>query len=103
RTVASSCSHAALCCLSFFLLLPHPPTLTLFPYTTLFRSACCETGRSESVQSTIAMRSCLVVVDARFFFEPRQLRGYFPDVIIKTLQLFFVVDFHFCHIFVLFF
>src|SRR5207253_10077837 len=32
-------THVSHCCLSFFLIpLPHPPTSTLFPYTTLFRS-----------------------------------------------------------------
>src|SRR5947209_11233988 len=30
--------------LLFFLILPHPPSSTLFPYTTLFRSASCAGG-----------------------------------------------------------
>src|SRR5207302_10148577 len=32
--------------LSFSLIIPPPPTSTLFPYTTLFRSAADEAGRS---------------------------------------------------------
>src|SRR5207248_11200043 len=37
RTPCSSASHCALS--FFFLMLPPPPRSTLFPYTTLFRSA----------------------------------------------------------------
>src|SRR5205823_11520337 len=35
----------------FFLLLPHPPTSTLFPYTTLFRSPRHRDGRRQPVRS----------------------------------------------------
>src|SRR5207248_10038423 len=38
RPPQKTTSHP-LCLLLFFLMLPRPPTSTLFPYTTLFRSA----------------------------------------------------------------
>src|SRR5258705_11968588 len=36
----SSCHACAQCLLFFFLMIRRPPRSTLFPYTTLFRSAC---------------------------------------------------------------
>src|SRR5256885_8349215 len=40
--------------LFFFLMIRRPPRSTLFPYTTLFRSACCATRRS----GTSSRRPC---------------------------------------------
>src|SRR5436189_6459218 len=52
--------HAAY--LFFFLMIPRPPTSTLFPYTTLFRSSRCRAGRAHrrgraGLQAPCASRS----------------------------------------------
>src|SRR5205809_2598821 len=45
--------------LFFFLVIPHPPSSTLFPYTTLFRScsSCCARGRRYDRRHVRAARS----------------------------------------------
>src|SRR5688500_19827701 len=40
----------------FFLLLPPPPRSTLFPYTTLFRSACCTASSPCARSSEVSRR-----------------------------------------------
>src|SRR5256885_15429250 len=44
--------------LFFFLMIRRPPRSTLFPYTTLFRSACPAVRRSRGMRSARSYASC---------------------------------------------
>src|SRR5438874_7007947 len=50
----------------FILIIPRPPTSTLFPYTTLFRSGPIRWGQGDRHSKTERLRSLLAVGDRNF-------------------------------------
>src|SRR5438094_10032362 len=61
--------------LFFFLLLRPPPISTLFPYTTLFRSARDKSANASQVRST---RGCRSKSDLRDQLSPTSLQSFDP-------------------------
>src|SRR5438477_5040794 len=63
--------------LFFFLMIPRPPTSTLFPYTPLFRS------RQAHADGWFIVFDTLTLADDRleaFYDNPNALRDYFRDI-----------------------
>src|SRR5690606_41623913 len=66
----------------FFLSIRHPPTSTLFPYTTLFRSALCSPSRASILTGQYAHTHTIVDNNAplpeglTFFPQYMQAEGY---------------------------
>src|SRR5256886_13974554 len=71
----SACASLPLCCFFFFLMIRRPPRSTLFPYTTLFRSAAQARAGARALQLFDSWVGCLAPADYATYVFPHSQRA----------------------------